>query len=492
MKRSQVAPVWGLEIGTPLIRYGLAVGAVAITFSVRLAFTPLLEAHAPYLPFIPAVLLAAGVGGLGPGLMATVLSLFGVWFFIVTYGELGWASVLNSLAFVLIGVGSSLIGEWLQRARIAAADRQAHLVSILETVPDAMIVIDERGIMRHFSKAAERLFGYSAAEAIGQNVSILMPPAYRAEHDGYIERYLRTGERRIIGIGRIVVGERKDGTTFPMELSVGEMSEGDQRYFTGFVRDITERRHNESRMQELQSELVQVSRLTAMGEMSSSLAHELNQPLSAIANYLNGARRLLANPQGPNLELLAQALGNASEQAIRAGDIIRRLRDFVSRGKSEHRIESLSKIVEEAGALALVGAKEHGVIVRYKLDPAADQILADRVQVQQVLINLIRNAIEAMEGATRRDLTIGSQAKCGEWAEISIADTGPGLAPDVAGRLFQPFVTSKLNGMGVGLSICRTIVETHGGRIWAEAGPQGGTVFRFTLPRVSEEVLEDA
>ncbi len=480
---------WAPERLHPSVPYAVAVGAVAITFLVRLAFTPLLEGQAPYLPFVPAMLIAAGIGGLGPGLLATMLSLFGVYFFIFSFGELNWASALNSLAFALIGVASAWFGERLKRTRTQAVDRLAHLHSILETVPDAVIVIDERGIIQFFSAAAEALFGYSEEEAIGRNVAILMPSPYREEHDSYIARYLRTGERRIIGIGRVVAGERKDGTSFPMELAVGEMTSGDQRYFTGFVRDLTERRKNESRMQELQTELVQVSRLTAMGEMSSSLAHELNQPLSAIANYLNGARRLLAMPGGPDMQLLENALTNASEQALRAGNIIRRLRDFVTRGKSEHHIDTVSKIVEEASALALVGAKEMGVSVRFALDRAADQVLADRIQVQQVLINLMRNAVEAMEEAPRRELVLSSRAVDDDWIEISVADTGPGLSDEVAARLFQPFVTSKPHGMGVGLSICRTIIETHGGRIWAEPGADGGCVFRFTLPRVPDEAI---
>ncbi len=173
-----------------------------------------------------------------------------------------------------------------ERTRAAAgalehlAEREAHLRSILDTVPDAMVVIDERGVMQSFSAAAERLFGWKAEEAIGRNVSELMPEPYRSAHDGYLTRYLRTGERRIIGLGRVVVGERRDGSTFPMELSVGEMEGGAHKAFTGFVRDLTERETTERRLQDLQSELVHVSRLTAMGEMASALAHELNQPLS--------------------------------------------------------------------------------------------------------------------------------------------------------------------------------------------------------------------
>ena len=238
---------------------------------------------------------------------------------------------------------------------------------------------------------------------------MLMPSPYREAHDGYLTRYLTTGERRIIGIGRVVVGERKDGSTFPMELAVGEMRSRSRRYFTGFIRDLSERQVTEARLQELQTELVHMSRLTAMGEMASTLAHELNQPLSAIANYMKGSRRLLETATDDRSQKIRDAIDKAGAQALRAGDIIRRLRDFVARGEGERRVESIARLVEEASALALVGAKELGVRVRFNFDPGADLVLADRVQIQQVLLNLMRNAVEAMEHAERRELMLGDR-----------------------------------------------------------------------------------
>jgi len=371
---------------------------------------------------------------------------------------------------------------------------EAHLRSILDTVPDAIIVIDETGVIQSFSTAAQRQFGWTAEEAIGQNVKMLMPEPYRAAHDGYLERYRRTGERRIIGIGRVVVGERRDGSTFPMELAVGEIRSRDgARFFTGFVRDLTERQDTQARLQEMQAELMHMSRLTALGEMASTLAHELNQPLSAIANYLTGGRRLLEKSP-PDIQRAAEAMGRASDQALRAGEIIRRLRDFVARGEGERSIESLSKMVEEASALALIGAKEHGVRVTYRFDPQSDLVLADKVQVQQVTLNLVRNAIDAMiDSPHSKALIIGTDLSGADgFARVSVADTGPGLSEEVADRLFQPFVTTKATGMGVGLSISRTIVEAHGGRIWAESNKDGGATFNFTLKRVNEREIADA
>jgi len=369
--------------------------------------------------------------------------------------------------------------------------RESHLRSILETIPDAMIVIDGSGIMQFFSSAAERQFGYSEREAIGQNVSILMPNPDRSRHDGYLARYRSTGERHIIGIGRIVTGQRKDGTTFPMHLSIGETQSGGAPYFTGFVRDLTEQQQTQARLQELQSELVHVSRLSAMGEMASALAHELNQPLAAISNYMKGSRRLLAGSSDPNKPKLESALDRAAEQAIRAGQIIRRLRDFVARGESEKRVESLSKLTEEAGALGLSGAREQGVRLRFNLDQHNDLVLVDRVQIQQVLVNLFRNALEAMAHSPLRELVVSNAPVADEMIEITVSDTGSGFQGDVEHNLFQTFFTTKETGMGVGWSISRSIIEAHGGRMWAETNPSGGAIFRFTLPAASSESLTD-
>jgi two-component system sensor kinase FixL len=390
-------------------------------------------------------------------------------------------------------VGAAKIARDVTEAKRALkelAEREAHLQSVLDTVPDAMIVIDEHGIMSSFSRAAERLFGYEADEAIGRNVKILMPAPYKEQHDGYLARYIRTGERRIIGIGRIVVGQRKDGSTFPMELAVGEMRSGERRFFTGFVRDLTERQETKQRLQELQAELIHMSRFTALGEMASTLAHELNQPLTAAASYLNGARRILDRAASDEIPTARDAVDKAAQQALRAGQIIRRLRDFVARGENERRVENLPKLIEETSALALVGAKEMGVRVQFDFDRNAELVFVDKIQVQQVLLNLIRNAVEAMQETARRELRISTRASDDETVQIDVEDTGPGIAEEIAAQLFQPFVTTKRHGMGVGLSISRTIIEAHGGRLWADPNPEGGTVFRLTLKTIGMEELE--
>jgi two-component system sensor kinase FixL len=381
--------------------------------------------------------------------------------------------------------------EEQKRTAAELCAREAHLRSILDTVPEAMVVIDEAGIIHSFSAAAVRLFGYTADEAIGQNVRMLMPEPMRSEHDGYLDRYRRTRERRIIGTHRVVSGLRRDGTTFPMELAIGEMRSGEQVFFTGFINDLTEQHQTQAQLQELQSELAQVSRLSAMGEMASTLAHELNQPLVAISSYAKGCRRLLDREGVTVPPGTKEALDQVAEQALRAGQIIRRLREFVSRGETEKRIEPVSRLIEEASALALVGAREQGVSAHVRLDPRVQSVLADRVQIQQILVNLMRNAREAMQESQQRELIIEAKPVTQETVEIMVSDSGPGISEAVADKLFQPFVTTKPTGMGVGLSICRTIAEAHGGQLTVERNRLGGATFRLTLPAVHERESSD-
>jgi two-component system sensor kinase FixL len=407
------------------------------------------------------------------------------------------AAAMAVLAMLSAAMGAFLLRNQLSARQLSRANEElsishAHMRSVLETVPDAMIVIDEKGTIQSFSAAAERLFGFTAAEVRGRNVSTLMPEPYHRDHDGYLTRYLSTGERRIIGVGRVVVGQRKDGGTFPMELSVGEVSQSGNRQFIGFVRDLTQRQASDRLLHEMQSELLHISRLSTMGEMASALAHELNQPLSAVANYLQGSRRLLRNSPDERAPVIIQAMDKAAEQAVRAGQVIQRLRDFVARGETEKRIESVKKLIEEASALALVAAKNHSVRVSLRIDPASDLVLVDKIQIQQVLLNLLRNALEAMQTSERRELVVSTRPAEDNMVVVEVADTGSGIAPDVAARLFQPFVTTKQQGMGVGLSISRTIIESHGGQITAEPNHGGGTIFRITLRGVDPQDYNDA
>jgi two-component system sensor kinase FixL len=365
---------------------------------------------------------------------------------------------------------------------LTGADREILFRTVIETAVDGIIVIDERGKMLLFNYAAERLFGYAPDEVLGQNISMLMPEPYRGQHDGYMARYLAEGGARIIGIGRQVPALRKDGSSFPMYLSVGEGWLGPMRIFLGIIHDLSERTAHENQVRELQNELQHALRLTAMGQLTSALAHELNQPLTAVMNYMNAARRGLEASADPAARRALELLEKAVAQTGRAGQIIRRLREFIEKKEPDRRLEDLNASVAEAVALGLVGAADNDIEIETGLEPGLPQILFDRVQIQQVMVNLLRNAVEALEAVGTRKITITTSRSGAGFVEIAVCDSGPGVAADVEARLFQPFATTKARGLGMGLSICKAIVEVHGGRIWTAPNPGGGTQFRFRLP----------
>ncbi|MCP1472024.1 two-component system sensor kinase FixL [Sphingobium sp. OAS761] len=364
---------------------------------------------------------------------------------------------------------------------------QALLGSILATVPDALIVIDMNGRIVSFSAAAQHMFQYAEADVLGENISMLMPSPDRERHDGYIGHYLTTGEKRIIGIGRLTSARRRDGSVFPIELAVGEVADQGRRLFTGFIRDLTERQQTERRVADLQTELAHAGRVTAMGTLASALAHELNQPLTAIANYMEAGRDLLAVEGPVDREMLGEAMAESAAQALRAGEIIRSLREFIKRGETLRQPEHLRGLLAEGAALAFIGIDSSGIDMDVSVDKGVGKVLVNRVQLQQVVINLVRNAVEAMHARPVRILRLSAVPTDDGKVEVVVADSGPGLDPDMSRTLFTPFTTTKSTGMGVGLSISQTIIEGHGGRIWATPSQWGGAAFHFTLDRVDEE-----
>jgi two-component system sensor kinase FixL len=344
---------------------------------------------------------------------------------------------------------------------------------------DGIMAIDEKGTVRVYNKACERLFGYEAREVLGRNVKMLMPQPYRDEHDNYLAHYVTTGEKHIIGIGREVSGRRKDGTVFPINLSVGEGVVRGERTFLGIITDLSERLVRDRTIQELQNEMLRVSRLTDMGQVAAGLAHELNQPLTAILNYTNACLDV-AEERG-DFEMKS-ILGKVAEQATRAGNIIRRLRSFIEKRGPNRTREDIAHTVDEAIRLGQINAEERGIRMRIAIERDLPAVMIDRIQIQQVLINLLKNAAEAMEHSSLRQLTVEIGRAKPDLLQISVADSGSGISEDVRDKLFKPFVSDKANGMGMGLSICRGIVEAHGGRLWLEGNPGGGSVFRFNIP----------
>ncbi|HEY9058858.1 MAG TPA: PAS domain S-box protein [Aurantimonas sp.] len=477
--------------GVPAYALALLVAVTAVF--AQIALGNLVEATVLLALVVVAVLLASIAAGIGPGLAALALSLAGLFFFGgAPANDAGDASPVA--IFGVLGVIVAALGAALRHAlgKIAATQqaldaREMHLRSILDTVLDATVVIDKEGTIVSFNAAATRQFGYSEDEIVGENVRVLMPEPYRGAHDGYLQRYLETGEKRIIGVDRVVVGQRKDGSTFPMKLAVGEMRMGGAIFFTGFIRDLTEREESAARLQEIQGELARLGRLSDLGEMASTLAHELNQPLSAISNYAQGCARLLRDMDDALASRMREAMEEMGRQSLRAGQIIRHLREFVTRGETEKTPENIRALVEEAGALALVGSRQLGIRSIFEFVPGPDTVVVDKVQVQQVLVNLMRNAMEAMRDSESRKLLVRTTSNGRGDVVVEVADTGAGISDEIAARLFQPFVTSKSNGMGVGLAISKRIVEAHGGSISASGNDRGGATFRFTLPSMKDE-----
>lgn len=365
------------------------------------------------------------------------------------------------------------------RATPGRSDDNSMFDALVAFAVDGIMAIDEMGTVRVYNKACERLFGYEADEVLGRNVKMLMPQPYHDEHDDYLAHYLTTNEKHIIGIGREVSGRRKDGSTFPMNLSVGEGTVRGERIFLGIITDISERLVRDRKIQELQNEMLRVSRLTDMGQVAAGLAHELNQPLTAILNYTNACLDV-ADDRGDGE--MKSVLAKVAEQATRAGNIIRRLRSFIEKRGPNRTEEDIARTVDEAIRLGQINAEERGVKLRVSIERDLPLVTIDRIQIQQVLINLMKNAAEAMEQSPLRELIVTIGRASPDLLQVSVADTGPGISEEMRERLFKPFVSSKANGMGMGLSICRGIVESHGGRLWLEANPGGGAVFRFNIP----------
>jgi two-component system sensor kinase FixL len=352
------------------------------------------------------------------------------------------------------------------------------------------VVISADGVIVTFNAAASRQFGFSEAEAIGADVSMLMPDYGRVRYEGAIARYLETGLSHTAEMQRLAAGRRKDGSTFPMRLTIGRMVVEGETFFTGFVHDLTEQQQAAERLEAAQSELTHLARMHELGEMAAILAHELNQPLAAIVNYVEGCQRLLVQIDGKLAGRMRHALEECAQQAVRAADIIRHMREFVARGETDRRPEDIRAIIREASRLALAGSRIRGLRPAFEFAPGVNVVLADRVQIQQVLVNLMRNASEAMRESAERRLLVRVFPQPDNRIAVEVCDTGPGITPEIQERLFQPFVTSKPGGMGIGLLISKRIVEAHGGEIGFRNGSHGGAIFRFTL--MSAEALEHA
>jgi two-component system, LuxR family, sensor kinase FixL len=362
---------------------------------------------------------------------------------------------------------------------------QEFLARIVEDSEDAILSKSLDGTILTWNPAAQQLFGYTAEEVVGQPVTILFQ-ADRLDEEKKILARIRAGERiRHYETVRL----KKSGEEIDVSLSISPIRDrtGAIVGASKILRDITAQKRSLARVEQLQAELLHLSRLSAMGQMAATLAHELNQPLSAISNYLTGARKLLSGPG--DLTRLDEAVAKAWEQAVRAGEITQRLREFVLKGEISKEWHDLNQVLDESLKLALVGAKPLGVRVETRLDPNIPPVFIDRIQISQVVFNIVRNALDAMQDTPERRLSVTTRShRESANVELEIADTGNGISSEVAQRLFQPFVTTKASGMGIGLSICRKIVEIHGGTIAATANERGGTAFHVMLPERWEQI----
>ena len=364
--------------------------------------------------------------------------------------------------------------EVAEHSRLIARAPAEQMRAIVATATEGIVTIDEAGNIDIWNAAAERLFGFTAAEVRGQNVSILMPTHYAAEHDGYIRRYLATGQARIIGIGREVVGRRKDGSYFPIDLSVGEGRLGEQRFFVAIIRDITERIA-------IQAKLSQAERLAAIGELAAGVAHEVNNPINTIIN----CAQLIVDGD--------DARANAAvviEEGERIADIIKDLLGHARDDRDQTQATSVQDVVARTARVVGDSFRRHGIALAVAVPDDLPPVRARPQQLQQVLVNLLLNAKDALlqePGAADRRVQVRASSD-GETVALQVTDNGPGIPPELGDRIFEPFVTTKRGkgGTGLGLSISRSIVEGYGGTIAVRSAPGRGAEFCVRLPRCQE------
>lgn len=359
-------------------------------------------------------------------------------------------------------------------------ENERFLRSVINASPNAVITINESGRILIFSRAAQTMFGYSEEEVLSKNVNVLMPEPDHSLHDAYMRRYTETGKATVIGQARPVSARRKNGEVFPAVLHITEFNE-DERIFVGFIEDVTRQKSTERRLEDTQLQLQHAGRIGAMGEIATSIAHELNQPLTAAASLAGAASLTLKKSSFDGKDDALALIDDTVSEIRRASGVIRQMRDFLRNRETERAAHPVNRIVEESCLIALIGAETEGVMVTSALAEDAGTAMVDRIQMQQVIVNLIRNAVDAMQETRNKHLTIATE-KTGEFVEIRIADTGSGISDEMKKRLFEPFATTKEDGMGIGLSISKSIVDAHKGEIYALDNTPTGTVFVVRLP----------
>ncbi|MFT5448131.1 MAG: two-component system sensor kinase FixL [Gammaproteobacteria bacterium] len=374
--------------------------------------------------------------------------------------------------------------KYLQATHDNRRDAEPRLHALLDAAIDAIITIDQHGIIDSINPATLRMFGYSTDELLGSNVNMLMPSPDHERHDGYLQRYLMTGEAHIIGLGREIEGRRKDGSVFPADLAVSEFKAEGERMFTGLVRDISDRRSAEHAAQRRLEELAHAGRLADLGMATSTIAHEVNQPLTAIVSFAHACQRILESDNA-DPTVVREALGQIAEQAERASAIVDRIRGMAKKRDSSSEQIDLNAAV--SNVLTILGRQLRDCEVRVstQLENDLPIVIADSVQVEQIVMNLVLNAIDAMrsELPDTRALEVSTTHENGT-VRLCVQDTGPGISKEEAERIFDSFYSTKIDGMGVGLSICRSLAESHNGQLWVEprSNDDRGATFHLEFP----------
>jgi len=390
------------------------------------------------------------------------------------------------LMFALATTGLILGAVVSERHRLsrALAESESRRRTILNTARDGILMIDDNGQIQSTNPAVERLFAQPDDCLIGLDIDELIEGA--PNQPPLMSRIVSS--QSTDGSAWELNARRADGQVFPIALSVGRSDSGGAEQYTLVIRDITFRRKTEARARQHQAELAHVSRVSLAGEMAGALAHELSQPLTAIAAYARGCLRLLAKP-APEPAMLYEGVSEVVQQAERAGDVLGRLREFVRGGAWRRGCVEVGPLIDAAVSLARIEAMQNEVEIEARIDPGLPPVLADHIQIEQVLLNLLRNAIDAIATADsqKRLIVVEAHCKSGHTVQISVTDSGPGVISEVANRLFEPFMTTKPEGMGMGLSISRSIVESHGGRLRMFQSVDSGATFVFDLPTDGHE-----